>query len=226
MDLFATGSLILAATFLISGSSKVFGRRTTELAAQHFGLGPAGARVVSLALPVAEIFLGVALMTPILIRPASLLAVLTLLVFTDLVVRSIHSDNPVACNCFGKLSNHPMNGTTDRRNAPQVKSSPKMHRLILAGPQAAGQFSKRRRPALYERRSSHARKTFRYRWASSAITMTDSGPIQVSIINVATPSGSRNHLVPTAWLRFACTRALRRAEARTLKPPANSEDAY
>lgn len=110
-------TIIVSATFIVSGALKLREADGTRATLQALGLPSALQRAwIARTYPIAEIALGVA----VLVAPAplwwagALAAFLLMAVLTLLVVRVVRSGQDVACNCFG--STQRISGRTVLRN--------------------------------------------------------------------------------------------------------------
>lgn len=105
-------SVVLGATFLVSGASKIAaGAAWPE---QARGLG--APNVVVPVLPWAEIVIGAVLITQVGRVPAAVAALILLLAFTGLVVFRLMQGRRPPCSCFGTWSAKPIGPWTVARN--------------------------------------------------------------------------------------------------------------
>ena len=106
----------LSAVFAVAAAAKLFDRAGTVESLTSFGV-PARARTfVSVALPVFELMIAVALIPTASAAWAALAAALLLAVFSVAVARVLARGEPVDCNCFGSLSARPVGRRTLIRN--------------------------------------------------------------------------------------------------------------
>lgn len=115
-DLAVLGAMILSVTFTLAGISKLRDPHGTLQAALAFGVPRSAAGVLAIALPLLELSLAVAFLTPIR-RLAGLLAVVLLFVFTCVVVRAWRTGSNLKCACFGSRSKPVSRGTIARNGA-------------------------------------------------------------------------------------------------------------
>jgi hypothetical protein len=104
-------AVVLGLVFIASGASKLFSPTWADQAAR---LG--SPRVVSRALPLAELLLGVLGASDVARTPIVVTMSLLLLVFTAVLVRAIASGNPPPCACFGGVSTRPVGWWSVMRN--------------------------------------------------------------------------------------------------------------
>ncbi len=125
--------LVVAAVFLVSGTSKLLDQTQTEHMFREFGLPAALARPAALLLPLTELAAGIALLIPGLARWGAWGILLLLLLFTAVLTASLARGIRPACHCFGQLSsNTPIGWRTLLRNAVLIGMA---LLLIRAGPE-------------------------------------------------------------------------------------------
>lgn len=122
---------LLAAVFLIAAIGKLLDVAGSRRALQEFGVPDRATRFGGVALPVAELAVGVAL----LIRPAArwggAVALLLLLAFVGGVTRAMSRGQAPDCHCFGQIHSEPAGPATLIRNAVLATAATL---VVVAGP--------------------------------------------------------------------------------------------
>lgn len=121
-ELASPAALVVAAIFLIAAAAKLRSPGSTRRAVAAFGLPPF---VASLLGPVEVMTAAALLFFP---RVGAVLAVMALVSFTTIVVRSIRRGLSVRCGCFGASDDRPVGIDTVVRN---------LLLLVLTGPALA-----------------------------------------------------------------------------------------
>jgi len=114
--------LVLAATFMVAAIAKLADPQGSENAISSFGLPGTLARPLRLALPLAELTVGLLLLLNFSAWIGGLLAFALLLTFTTAIAVSLARGRRPDCHCFGQLHSAPVGRSTLVRNA-----------LLLAG---------------------------------------------------------------------------------------------
>jgi peroxiredoxin/uncharacterized membrane protein YphA (DoxX/SURF4 family) len=109
--------LILAAVFVVSGVSKLFDLSGSQSAMRAFGVPERFTRAGGIALPIAEIVIGVLLIPISTARWGALLALILLAVFIAGISYSLSRGRKFDCHCFGQLTSSEIGPTTLIRNA-------------------------------------------------------------------------------------------------------------
>lgn len=99
--------VVLALVFLIAGGAKLADLRGTRKALREFGLPARAVAPTSIALPLAELAIGGALIATTTARAASLGAVVLLLTFALVIGRAVARGERPDCHCFGALHSAP-----------------------------------------------------------------------------------------------------------------------
>ena len=97
-------AILLGAAFVLAGASKLAAGRAWP--AQAAGLGAPAWSVG--ALPWVELVLGALLISNLVRRPASIVALVLLLLFSTLVVARLRDGRRPPCACFGAWSVRPL----------------------------------------------------------------------------------------------------------------------
>ncbi|HEY8583899.1 MAG TPA: MauE/DoxX family redox-associated membrane protein, partial [Capillimicrobium sp.] len=106
----------LAAVFLVAGLAKLADRDGSRAAMRGFGAPERAVAPLGLALPVAELLIGAALV-PAASAPWAALAALALLtVFVAAIARAMRRGEAPDCHCFGQLHSAPAGRSTLIRN--------------------------------------------------------------------------------------------------------------
>jgi uncharacterized membrane protein YphA (DoxX/SURF4 family) len=115
-DLLLVTRLILAAVFIAAGISKLIAPARDGRALTAFGIPAALAPAVTIALPVVEVGVGVALVPAASAQRAAVAALLLLCTFTAAIGVSLLRGERPDCPCFGTLRPRPIGPATLARN--------------------------------------------------------------------------------------------------------------
>ena len=108
----AVAAILLGAAFVLAGASKLAAGRAWP--AQAAGLGAPKWSVGPL--PWVELVLGAVLVSNLVRRPASIVALVLLLLFSSLVIARLREGRHPPCACFGAWSARPLGPGTLVRN--------------------------------------------------------------------------------------------------------------
>lgn len=109
--------LALAGVFLMAGLAKLADRTGSRQAISNFGLPQRLARPLSLALPLVELAVSIALIPPASARWGALGALALLLIFVLAIAVNLAKGRKPDCHCFGQLHSSPVGWPTLARNA-------------------------------------------------------------------------------------------------------------
>ena len=127
--------LALASVFLVSGVAKLLDPDGTRAAFAGFGVPAVMHRVGSVALPLIELVVAVALVPLGSAWVASIAAAALMAAFTTVVVRAMAAGRRPDCHCFGQLSAKPIGWATVVRNVVLLGGA---LWLALGGPDGVG----------------------------------------------------------------------------------------
>jgi peroxiredoxin/uncharacterized membrane protein YphA (DoxX/SURF4 family) len=108
--------LALAAVFIVAGVAKLADVAGSRRAIEGFGLSAAAARPLGVALPVAELTVGVLLLPAATAPYAALGGLVLLLVFCVAIGAALARGEETDCHCFGQLHSAPAGRPTLARN--------------------------------------------------------------------------------------------------------------
>jgi peroxiredoxin/uncharacterized membrane protein YphA (DoxX/SURF4 family) len=109
--------LVLTAVFLTAGIAKLLDLAGSRRAVRDFGVPERAAGIVGIALPLAEIATGLALIFRPSARWGAVAALLLLLVFLAGIGRALARGEQPDCHCFGQIHSAPASLATLARNA-------------------------------------------------------------------------------------------------------------
>ena len=110
------GRLVLAATFLVAGVSKLFDRRGFTSVLKDTGVPPRSVSAFALLLPLLEVLIALGLTIPESADYAALTGLVLLCTFVAGITLNLFRGRRLRCNCFGTLSSSTMSFKTIVRN--------------------------------------------------------------------------------------------------------------
>jgi hypothetical protein len=116
-ELLLAARLLLAAVFVVSGCAKLVDATGTQRTLVDFGVHPALAKPLGVALPLVECAIAVALLDMGSAPWASGAALALLFVFSGAIAVNLARGRAVECRCFGRLTAGPAGNGTLIRNA-------------------------------------------------------------------------------------------------------------
>jgi uncharacterized membrane protein YphA (DoxX/SURF4 family) len=106
----------LAGCFLVVGASKLSDRARARQALVAFGCSERLAPSLAIAVPIAELVTGIALLLSSLVRWGAISALALLILFTLTICFNLARGRTPDCNCFGQIRVTPIGASTVLRN--------------------------------------------------------------------------------------------------------------
>ncbi|MCZ2112201.1 MAG: DoxX family membrane protein [Dehalococcoidia bacterium] len=119
----------LGAIFLTSGIAKLANQGEFEQVVREYRAVPESiGRAVTKVVPLAETALGLCFLLGVAVKPAALVSIVLLLVFTVAITVNLMRGRRIACGCFGTLSSREVSSYAVARNVGLSVSA-----LVVAG---------------------------------------------------------------------------------------------
>jgi uncharacterized membrane protein YphA (DoxX/SURF4 family)/thiol-disulfide isomerase/thioredoxin len=122
---------VLAVVFLVAAIGKLLDLAGSRRALEEFGVPPPAARVGSVALPIAELTVAIALVFRPTARWGAAGALLLLIAFAGGVARAMSRGQAPDCHCFGQIHSEPAGRSTLTRNSVLAAGAAV---VVVAGP--------------------------------------------------------------------------------------------